>query len=115
MEIIINIVAFGLIGFLGPYLNSKLSSKKYENIENRVFRDVGDKIEITASLGSWPFKPKILYVKKGSVATIQYAGIVSLFFKNKGVVDLSHGGVNPEGIAKAAVKFFPEAEFVRIK
>jgi len=112
VEIFINIVAFSLIGFLGPYLANKYNKKRYENIEKRIFRDLGDKIEITTSLGSWLSKPKVRRVKKGSVTSIKQAAVVSLFLSNKGVIDLFHGCLYSKEIAEEAAKYFPEAEFV---
>ncbi|MBB5213112.1 hypothetical protein [Microbulbifer hydrolyticus] len=114
MEHFISAISFFLIAFLTPLLTKKLNGKKYENIEKRIFRDLGDRIEITTSLGTWPFGPKSLRVKKGSVAIIQEDAVISLFLKNKGVIDLFFGGINSEEIAQEAAKVFPEAEIVKI-
>ncbi|WP_041324803.1 hypothetical protein [Saccharophagus degradans] len=110
MEIVINILAYSLIGILVPYLGHKYNKKKYKDIEKRIFRDLGEKIEITTSLGTWPFKAKVRRVKKGSVIKIKQAAVVSLFLSNKGVIDLFHGCLYSKAIAREAAKYFPEAE-----
>lgn len=114
MEHVINAIAMCLAAFLGVYFEKRHNKKKYANIEERVFRDLGDKVEVTTSLGSWISKPKVICVRKGSVVTIQQAGIVSLFLDSRGIIDLFYSSVNPGSVAKVAARYFPEAEFVRI-
>ena len=114
MKIIINAIGFFLIAVLTPYFFNRIYRKKFENIEKRIFRNVGENIEITTSFGTWPFGPKTVRVKKGSVVIIQQDAVISLFLKNKGVIDLFFYGFNSEAIAKEATIYFPEADVVKI-
>ncbi|WKD51121.1 hypothetical protein [Microbulbifer spongiae] len=114
MEYLITGISCFLIAFLTTYLSDKFTKKKYQNIEKRIFRDLGDRIEITTSLGTWPFGPKTVQVKKDGVELIQEDAVISLFLKNKGVIDLFFYGVNSKEIAQEAAIVFPEAEKVEI-
>ncbi|MCE2029705.1 hypothetical protein [Sessilibacter corallicola] len=114
MEYLITGLSSFLIASLTPYLTQRYIKKKYHNIEKRIFRDLDDRIEITTSLGTWPFGPRTVQIRKDSVELIQEAAVISLFLKDKGVIDLFFNGFNSKEIAQEARIVFPNAKTVVI-
>ncbi|AQQ68264.1 hypothetical protein Mag101_11890 [Microbulbifer agarilyticus] len=114
MEYLITGISSFLIAFLAPYITQEYTNRKFHDIEKRIFRDLGDRIEITTSLGTWPFGPKTIRIRRESVELIQEAAVISLFLKNKGVIDLYFSGINSKEIAQEAGVVFPEAKRVVI-
>ena len=82
------VLAAAAPAFAASYVLSKIQNKKIIDIENHIFVDLGEFVEIRKPKTFGFSKSADRKVKKSDVVTIQQAGVVSLFFMNKGVMDI---------------------------